>query len=350
MKKVLIDFQKLDFLYCGLGQFCLHLLETFEALPHEGIQRYYLINRQGAGNIDWLPQHAITLSSIHKVLACLLPKSDLWHMTHQDAPYIPSSSKTPVLLTIHDLNFLNIKSKDKQTNRLKELQKKIDRACHITTISHATKEDVLNHCIVNKPITVIPNGVAMANPSAQRPSYCPNGPFLLTVCDITEKKNCLPLLTLLDNLPGHNWILAGKNTSDYAANLMQQAKSKGLSKRCILPGIISDSDKAWLYRHCDAYCSLSKAEGFGLPVIEALDSGAALVLSDLRAHHEFASKWAAFTNSEAPEALLKAYHAAKAIERDASLQEHLKNFTWQSAAKAYTKLYHNILYGCVHDS
>jgi glycosyltransferase involved in cell wall biosynthesis len=40
-----------------------------------------------------------------------------------------------------------------------------------------------------------------------------------------------------------------------------------------LPGAISDSERCWLYQHCEAFLFPSKTEGFGLPVIEAMSLG-----------------------------------------------------------------------------
>lgn len=56
---------------------------------------------------------------------------------------------------------------------------------------------------------------------------------------------------------------------------------RSLGDRATMLGYVSDASLAELYRRCAVFCYPSLGEGFGLPVLEAMAAGAAVVTSDL---------------------------------------------------------------------
>jgi alpha-1,3-rhamnosyl/mannosyltransferase len=54
-----------------------------------------------------------------------------------------------------------------------------------------------------------------------------------------------------------------------------------LGERCTLLGYVSDAALAELYRRCALFCYPSLGEGFGLPVLEAMAAGAAVLTSNV---------------------------------------------------------------------
>jgi glycosyltransferase involved in cell wall biosynthesis len=59
-----------------------------------------------------------------------------------------------------------------------------------------------------------------------------------------------------------------------------------LGPRCRLLGYVSDAALAELYRRCAVFCFPSLGEGFGLPVLEAMAIGAAVLTSSIPALEE----------------------------------------------------------------
>jgi alpha-1,3-rhamnosyl/mannosyltransferase len=56
---------------------------------------------------------------------------------------------------------------------------------------------------------------------------------------------------------------------------------RALGDRCIVLGHVSDAALAELYRRCAVFCYPSLGEGFGLPVLEAMAAGAAVLTSNI---------------------------------------------------------------------
>ena len=60
-----------------------------------------------------------------------------------------------------------------------------------------------------------------------------------------------------------------------------------MADRVIIAGPVSADDKNWYYANCEAFAFPSLAEGFGLPVIEAMNHGKPVFLSRLTALPEW---------------------------------------------------------------
>ncbi len=56
---------------------------------------------------------------------------------------------------------------------------------------------------------------------------------------------------------------------------------RSLGDRCTMLGYVSDAALAELYRRCAVFCYPSLGEGFGLPVLEAMAAGAAVLTSNV---------------------------------------------------------------------
>lgn len=75
---------------------------------------------------------------------------DLWYTIHQDSWYFPSSSRTPYVMTINDLNFLGEKQGINRKYRLKRLQVKVNHAKIVTAISSFTASEIRKYLNVEK--------------------------------------------------------------------------------------------------------------------------------------------------------------------------------------------------------
>lgn len=362
MHRITIDFERLKTPHCGLGQYSLHLGRWLARLAGADLRlRYFLPRAQVelfAGldvDFDYVRpwRREAWLRPLRGVLSLAArSQTDLWHVTHQHSKYLPVDPRVPVLLTIHDLNCLHGARPGKVTRELKRVQQLIDRATAVTTISQFVAGEVREHLdLRGKPLHVIYNGAfAGAQTGAERPMWLPEGKFLFTIGDIAPKKNFHVLVDFLSQVPGYRLVIAGNKQNAYAAGIETRVRELSMADRIFLPGPISDGERAWLYANCEALVFPSRAEGFGLPVIEAMSLGRPVFVSRATSLPEVAGPLGFYWNDYSPQHMADVFRAGlETFARDPGyskkLQTHASQFTWQRSAEGYLQVYRDLLHG-----
>jgi glycosyltransferase involved in cell wall biosynthesis len=115
----------------------------------------------------------------------------------------------------------------------------------------------------------------------------------------------------------------------------------------VLPGRLPESAVPDLYRGAAVVVLPSKAEGFGLPVIEAMACGVPVICSDLPVLHELADGVATFCDPNDPAAFARAIaHIldAPSTSRERQLGiERAQRFTWERSARQTVEAYESAL-------
>lgn len=365
MLRVLVDLHKTKTLYCGLGQFSLHLGRAMTAAESADVQPVLLVpssRRRLFGPAaslayarPWRKEKFI--GRYRPWLRSLgLPDANcrLWHLTSQFPKYFPLDERTPVIQTIHDLNFLRTDSPEAIEQALGRLQQLIDRSSAVTAISQFVAGEIREHLrLGERPLKVIYNGqIAMPPASGPRPDFLPDGPFLFSIGELNRRsKNFHVLPPLLKSLPGYKLVIAGRREGEYAQTIIRAAVEAGVSDRVILPGIVKDDVRSWLYRHCEAFLFPSLNEGFGLPVLEAMSCGKPVFVARATSLPEVAEPLGFSWPSFEPAAMAAAFAGGmKKFAADPDfprkLQEHAARFCWDKAAAEYLDLYRDVAAAC----
>ena len=274
--------------------------------------------------------------------------SYIWHATHQDTEYLPTGSGASIVLTIQDLNYLHDSRKsDAKKQRFRtQLQSKINRADYLVFISEYTQKDVQAHFeLGDTPQRVIPNGCNLTEVPAHVPySKISNGhPYLFTIGTIAEKKNFHVLPSLLvgnDRL----LVIAGiTQQAHYLEKIKQEAQDLGVLDRVIFAGAVSEQDKMALYLHCEAFVFPSLAEGFGLPVVEAMHLGKPVFLSLFTSLPEVggpeAYYFTDFEGASMRETIRQGLEDYQVNDKKQAIQEWSTRFDWSVAAASYVEVY-----------
>jgi glycosyltransferase involved in cell wall biosynthesis len=368
--RVVIDLEKLRYINCGLGRFSLYLARELLAAGHGRIEPVLFLPRSARDLFAAAAPECLLVRPWKKeaVAGLVRPlvqpflgrrRFDLWHVTNQMSKYLPLDARVPVLLTIHDLNFLHEspaeghsrEERDRDDQRkLADIQRKVDRATAIATVSQFVADDIRARLAIRgRPVHVVHNGLAApAAASATAPAWAPPGPFLLTVGNCLPHKNFHALFELLGQLPEERLVIAGKKTTPYGEFLEQEAVRRGLAPRVTMPGEVSDGDRQWLYENCRAFLFPSLTEGFGLPVIEAMQCGKPVFLSRRTSLPEVAGDLGFYWDTFEPEAMLAVYRegiARYAADPEAARRrrDHARHFSWRRTAEDYLGIYADLL-------
>ena len=247
----------------------------------------------------------------------------------------PVHSRVPLVVTVHDLAVLRHPWTFNRWTRAYSalaLPRVMRAADALVAVSAFTKRELVELLGVPEgKVTVIPNGVG--------PQFSPDGPatrgdYVLAVSTLEPRKN---LARLVEGF--------GRARLDGCELLVVGARGWGGVRvggaRVRWLGEVGDGELARLYRgaRCVAYPSLY--EGFGLPVLEAMACGAAVVISQAPALTELAGEAAVAVDALDPDAIAAGLEQAGARRDELGPAgiERAAQFTWPAAARATVEVY-----------
>jgi glycosyltransferase involved in cell wall biosynthesis len=348
MKEILIDIYRVKEIYSGLGQFSINYAkELMKEAPEEFRFTFLIPNNFEPGNIRNF--NSVKVNYQKRYFPMFTKSYDIWHGLQQFPSHFPNK-KSKFILTVHDLNFLIEKNESKSLKYLKKLQNNINRADYITTISDYTKKTIEDHIdLRGKTIHTIYNGIAINTESVgSKPDYVDDKKFFFSIGIFSEKKNFHVLLPLMKYFKDYRFIIAGNSDTSYGKQIQKQIHDLNLADRVILPGKINEYEKIWLYRNCDAFLFPSLAEGFGMPVIEAMRFGKPVFLSKFTSLPEIGGDLAFYFDNfdeESMSSFIKSklsYFNDNQIEISNRIKKHSDRFSWQTCIGQYLKLYREI--------
>ena len=351
--RVILDCEALKDRDSGFSHFVVPLAHEL-IRQNERYQLYCYVPPAAVGTLGTASVRYLTQHSFHKYLNPASYRCRLWHATSQLSWYVPTSPLTKVVLTVHDLNFLHQRPDERTyTRQLAMVRRNIRRADYLVTISDFVRQDILRHADLlgytgRQPLRYVRRGVEALPtlPPGHIPAYAPRRPFLFALGTINLKKNFHVLPALLQG-NDYELVIAGSFTeNDYVAAIQAAAEQAGVSERVRMLIRISEADKAWYTSQCLAYLQPSLAEGFGLPVVEAMQLGKPVFLSRLTSLPEVGGAAAYYFDNLAPahmQQVLAAGLAQHSHARATAARTQARQFSWQQAAAGYLAVYQELL-------
>ncbi|MBD3330684.1 glycosyltransferase [Candidatus Peregrinibacteria bacterium] len=281
---------------------------------------------------------------------------DIAYFTYPSNPWAKNWYKGAgkTVLTIHDC----IPWKDKKYRRglfSKMYHGKTRKACNkvdkIITVSETSKMDIMDFCGIDSgKIEVIYNDAADIFKTQVDNGFLKkvlegygiiSYKYFLYCGGYDMRKNVRFLLKNYSEYcekAAHPYPLVLVGDQLYKDKLYEDFNTKFSSDRgkIINTGFIDETELKALYSGCRAFVHLSKEEGFNIPLIEAVNCGAPLIISDIPVHREIAGDGAKYLNlndeSCAANTMLKFNDSMRAHYAKLS-SDISKKYSWQKSAQ-----------------
>lgn len=296
-----------------------------------------------------LTNYINTPGSIFQIL-----KNDynIFHPTYYRPYFLKFLNKKPFVLTVYDMTHElfpeSVHRFDKTSEHKKILVKKAER---IIAISHNTKNDLIR--ILNVPeekIEVIHLASSLDKKfSLSRESFNLPERYILFVGTRKKYKNFQNALLAFANLSkmDDDLYLICAGGGNFGADEKLKFDELNLSKK-ILYKPADDISLATLYSNALAFVFPSFYEGFGIPVLEAMNCDCPIVLSNVSSLPEIAGEAAIYFVPKDVDSITK---ALSDVIFDNQRREELinkgrarrENFSWLKTAKETINLYKKIL-------
>ena len=364
--------------HAGLGRYAENLARS---LLHRDPERFVLFyNRTSSSHLppglDGIPERtvpagykpwrmAVWLGQLaHIGFDRLLPGAELFHATEH---LLMPLRHIPCVLTIHDLVFRLFPHYHKPLNyAFLNLAMPLfaHRANHLIAVSHFTKQDLTRlYGVDPAKITVIHE--------AADPHFCPQPMeeiirvrrkyhlpehFILGVGTLEPRKNYQRLVQAFAQLRQTcgagdrklntgEWrlVIAGGKGWLYQP-FLRQLEESGLEHEVILLGRVPDEDLPALYSAATLFVFPSLYEGFGLPPLEAMACGTAVLCSRAASLPEVGGEAAGYFD---PISVEEIAHAMYEVLVDKALQKEMRErglrqanrFSWERTAKETMAVY-----------
>lgn len=260
---------------------------------------------------------------------------------------VPPLYRGPAVVTVQDLSFERhpelMSPRDRFYFRT-FVRPSTRRAARVLTGSEQTRRDLIErYGLATERVVVTPYGFDPAyGPDGPTPA---NGEYALFVGGLEPRKDPVAALEALALVNGDlRLILAGPAKRGGDA-VRSAARRLGLEQRVELRGHVPKEELAGLYRGAACLVFPSRFEGFGLPVIEAMASGAPVVATTAGSVPEIAGDAAILVEPGDPAALADGIERALADRERlrAAGFERVRAFSWRETAERTLEVYRELL-------
>lgn len=288
----------------GNETYATNLIEALAEIDSQNLYTLYVTKQSAVDRFRnrW-PNFRVTLTLPHTpVVRIPLTLSrelrrnpvDLLHVQYTAPPF----ARCPVISTIHDLSFEHL---PETFNRRSWMQLRITvrrtarTAAHLITLSEYSKQDISRtYGISTSRITVTPVAAPSklgcvtdpAELAAVRHRLGIQRNYILSLSSIHPRKNLARLIEAYELLRDSRaessfpqLVLAGKR-GWLESDVFRAARASRWAGDILFTGYVPDQDLAALYSGALCFVYPSYFEGFGLPVLEAMQCGVPVIAGD----------------------------------------------------------------------
>lgn len=372
--KILIDFSQIPIKKTGVGTYAVNLVQKISEVDKNREDHFFILIQDDERIFDHFPDIRFTFVPVnHKIYRRLLPRFfleqlfipwlillhriDCVHSLHYSFPLFTFAAKK--IVTVHDMTFFLFPEYHLAVKKYYFrfwIQLAAVFAHKIITDSRSTQDDFYS-LTGNKRhnVTVVPLASSIPEIPDSHPDdfrriqkkYNLRNDYFLFIGTIEPRKNIDRLIHAFEKLsfdfPFYTLIIIGQKGWDYE-KVEQVVRESGVKDRIVFTGFVEEIEKFLLLKYAKLFLYPSIYEGFGLPVLEALNFGIPTVTSNVSSMPEIAGDAALKVN---PLDVDEIYSAMKLLLSSDSVYRGFQQkaldqagkFSWKKTAEATLQVY-----------
>lgn len=289
-------------------------------------------------------------------------KLDMLHCTSNTAPI---RCKIPLILTLHDIIFLEPRDKNNKSfyqnmgwfYRRLVVPKILKKCKRIITVSNYEMNNIMTKLnIPQEKMAMIYNGYnewfkPITDTELVYQKYIDEPGYFFFLGNTDPKKNTertlIAYAKYLEKSSVKRKLLMADLDKQYLDDIVERNHLEEMMKSVVMPGYIVNSDLPYIYNNAFAFLYTSLRESFGIPLLEAMACGTPVITSNTSSMPEIGGPDAILVNPENPDEIVDKMLQLEDDYEFYRKQEDIglvraEQFSWQQTAELLLNLYERV--------
>lgn len=287
---------------------------------------------------------------------------DMLHCTSNTAPIF---CRVPLILTLHDIIFLEPRDKSNKSlyqnmgwfYRRLVVPRILKRCRRIITVSNYEMNNIMTKLnIPRERMAMIYNGYnewfrPIADTAQVYQKYIEEPGYFFFLGNTDPKKNTertlIAYAKYLKKSEVKRKLLMADLGKEYLNEIVRRNHLEDMMQQVVMPGYIVNSDLPFIYNSAFAFLYTSLRESFGIPLLEAMACGTPVITSNTSSMPEIGGPDAILVNPEDPDAIAEMMIRLETDDEYYRRQEKIglvraEQFSWQQTAEQLLYLYEKV--------